>query len=115
MPRGGNQIGIVAVAAFPARATEYSSRQLRSPDDGPDHPPTRAVYSLTGMPPRNSGSHQTHCWREMDSNFWFLVAKGQTVIRDGTAVSKTGADLLGNRRFESFSHFGKNTRKTAIL
>ena len=27
--------------------------------------------------------------------------EGQTVIRDGTAVSKTGADLLGNRRFES--------------
>jgi len=41
--------------------------------------------------------------REMDSNFWFLVAKGQTVIRDRTAVSKTGADLLGNRRFESIS------------
>src|SRR6266446_6597276 len=41
--------------------------------------------------------------REMDSNFWFLLAKGQTVIRDGTAVSKTGADLLGNRRFESIS------------
>jgi hypothetical protein len=39
----------------------------------------------------------------MDSNFWFLVAKGQTVIGDGTAVSKTGADLLGNRRFESIS------------
>src|SRR5947207_14448997 len=27
----------------------------------------------------------------------------QTVMGDGTAVSKAGADLLGNRRFESIS------------
>jgi hypothetical protein len=28
---------------------------------------------------------------------------------DGTAVSKTGADLLGNRRFESFPSTGKSS------
>ena len=60
------------------------------------------------MPPRSAecsrvGFAADSPLREMDSNFWFLVAKGQTVIRDGTAVSKTGADLLGNRRFESIS------------
>jgi hypothetical protein len=29
---------------LPPAPREYSSRQLPSPDDGPDHPPTRAVY-----------------------------------------------------------------------
>ncbi len=33
----------------------------------------------------------------MDSNLRFLI------MGDETAVSKTGADLLGNRRFESIS------------
>ena len=26
---------------------------------------------INEMPPERSGSHQTHCWREMDSNFRF--------------------------------------------
>jgi hypothetical protein len=65
------------------------------------------------MPPRSAecsrvGFAADSPLREMDSNFWFLVAKGQTVIRDGTAVSKTGADLLGNRRFESISSSGES-------
>jgi hypothetical protein len=50
-----------------------------------------------------SGLRQTHWCREQDSKFRFLVARRQTVMGDGTAVSKTGADLLGNRRFESIS------------
>ena len=39
----------------------------------------------------------------MDSNFRFLVGDRQTAMGDGTAVSETGADLLGNRGFESIS------------
>jgi hypothetical protein len=34
---------------------------------------------------------------------------------DGSAVSERGADLVRNRRFESNSLSGKNTRKTAIF
>jgi hypothetical protein len=59
---------------------------------------------------KRTGSQWTLRWREMDSNFRFLVVRPsnrQTVMGDGTAVSKTGADLLGNRRFESISLQGR--------
>jgi hypothetical protein len=113
MPRGGNQIGIVAVAAFPARATEYSSRQLRSPDDGPDHPPTRAVYRLTGMPPRNSGSHQTHCWREMDSNPRSPVEDGAWASFGG-ATGSSGGPICGSHLTHRWRKMDSNPRSPAI-
>jgi hypothetical protein len=53
---------------------------------------------LTAYPPRLRpfrGSLPTLRWREMDSNFWFLVARPSN--RHGTTVLKTAADLSGNR------------------
>src|SRR5258706_12338346 len=83
-----------SVPAFPSTGSDPHIGRLLAPS----HRVTRQCR--LGLPSAlGSGSPLT----EMDSNFWFLVAKGQTVIRDGTAVSKTGADLLGNRRFESIS------------
>jgi hypothetical protein len=83
-----------SVPAFPSTGSDPLIARLLAPS----HRVTRQCR--LGLPSAlESGSPL----REMDSNFWFLVAKGQTVIRDGTAVSKTGADLLGNRRFESIS------------
>ena len=34
-------------------------------------------------------SHQTVCWREMDSNFQFLVARLSTVMGDGPVVPRS--------------------------
>jgi hypothetical protein len=59
--------------------------------------PTRASS------PRGTESLRTLRWREMDSNFRFLVVRPSNRHGRRTAVSKTGADLLGNRRFESIS------------
>jgi hypothetical protein len=45
---------------------------------------------------RASGSRWTPRWREMDFELFGSWSRDrQTVIGDGTAVSKTGADLLG--------------------
>ena len=63
----------------------------------------RCGKPVRGNVHNEAGSLLTLCWREMDSNVRFLVGKRQTVMGDGTAVSKTGTDLLGNQRFESTS------------
>ena len=46
---------------------------------------------------------QTRRWWEMDSNCRFLVVRPLNRQANGTPVSKSGADPLRNRRFESIS------------
>jgi hypothetical protein len=52
--------------------------------------------------PAVAGSFQTPCWREMDSKFRFLVATPSHRHGRRTAL-EAGADLSGNRKFESIS------------
>jgi hypothetical protein len=53
--------------------------------------------------PKKSGSQWTLRWREMDSNFRFLVARPSNRHGRSDRFLETWADLLGNRRFESIS------------
>ena len=45
----------------------------------------------------------TPCWREMDSNFRFLVVRPSNRHGRSDRFLETWAHLLGNRRFESIS------------
>ena len=56
---------------------------------------------------RGGSSLELRRWREVDSNFWFLVARPSNRHGRRTAVLKTAADLSGNRKFESVSLQGR--------
>src|SRR6202048_5121118 len=93
---GGPEIAVASVAAKPASHTRAESRGSR---------PAKA----------DAGERRTVCWREMDSNFQFPVAKPRSTSRHGgpSWLLGYGSGSVGDRRFESISlqqRVGRNRR-----
>jgi hypothetical protein len=49
---------------------------------------------IDGMPPENSSSHHTHCWREQDSNHRFLSRRTPVLLRKANCGGSNGGGLL---------------------
>src|ERR1700719_705159 len=65
MPVAGRRFDSLPVGVSSTQSTSMS-RKCDSP-------------VIDGKQPHKSGSHRTHCWREMDSNFRFRARRNQEI------------------------------------